>query len=209
MNGSGATPSDRQSPGLVGADEWLISLGGWIVQDGNYADFAVGTTRRFALEFGGELKPTTGSTKRAVNLGDSRYDVEAEVAYVDAEMVMLDFGLRAFREAGHRGDPAPGVVSGVIGLGVDPFFYFERHALRPGVPEAIYSWDVTGIWRQTAPYIPARIPGVGNAMVRDPDRLGWAWLDKTDAWADDNGSAEYLLRCRVRPTPPSRDIREP
>jgi hypothetical protein len=41
-----------------------------------------------------------------------------------------------------------------------------------------------------------------SALIRDLDRLGWAWLDRTDAWSDDEGHAEYLLRCRLEADAP-------
>ncbi len=68
------------------------------------------------------------------------------------------------------------------------------------MPPAVYAWTITGIWRQTAPYIPDPASG-DNWLKRDPERAGWAWLDRTDAWSDDDGHAEYVLRCRLEADP--------
>lgn len=85
-------------------------------------------------------------------------------------------------------------------LEVDHFAYFETHAKREGIPPAVYPWTITGIWRQTAPHI---LDPRLNAYVRDPARLGYAPLEQTDAWHDDGGHAEYLLRCRLESDPPT------
>jgi hypothetical protein len=199
---------DRR-PTAIDPDDWMINLASWVIQDGNYDDFRVGAVRRFAVEFWtDDLLASTTPTKSAASLGDGRYEINADVAYVDNGLLMLDIGLVVYKEVRPDTASPSGWVKGVVGLGIDPFFYFETHAKRRDVPPAIYSWCVTGIWRETAPWISGQIPGVGTAMVRDKDQLSWAWLDRTDAWADDNGEAEYLLRCRVLPVPPSRDIHQ-
>lgn len=72
-----------------------------------------------------------------------------------------------------------------------------------GVPPAVYTWTITGIWRRTAPFISDADRGP-RVVKRDPDRLGWGWLDRTDAWSDDEGYAEYVLRCRLEANRPTR-----
>lgn len=67
-------------------------------------------------------------------------------------------------------------VSGVICVGVDPFFYFEYWAERPGVPPLIYEWDVEAI----------------SMGVRSPEN--WRSVTQTRTWVDQTGA--YLLRCR-------------
>lgn len=184
--------------------EWLISLSSWVIKDGNYPDFTVGEKRRFALEyFSHDLVPAAPGTRQAHPLGDARYEITAEVVAADDELAVLEFGLLAYSDS----RPSPAAVGdwrhGTMLLEIDCYSYFEIHAKREHVPAAVYSWTITGIWRQTAPFIPGVVQGM-KAMVRDQSRLGWLWLDRTDAWSDDEGSAEYLLRCRVEPDPAVR-----
>ena len=196
-----------QRPIATHGGEWMVSLASWVIQDGNYGDFEVGTSRRFAIEFwADDLQPSSRTTRTAASVGGSRYAINANLAYVGDDLVMLDIGLVAYREVrANPKFPSPW-VQGFISLGIDPFSYFETHARRRGVPPAIYGWDITGIWHETAPWISSEVTGFGRSMVRDPEKLGWAWLDRTDAWADDNGNAEYLVRCRANSSPPTRDI---
>ena len=46
---------------------WWIGLANWVLQDGNYTDFATGERRQFALEFGysraARLQLTTSATE--------------------------------------------------------------------------------------------------------------------------------------------------
>jgi hypothetical protein len=199
-----------RTPSIRNDDEWLVGLAGWVIQDGNYEDFEVGSTRRFAVEFytsDPNGPPRSNLARKLVeHVGDDQYEINGEVAVATDDLLMLDFGLLAYREVRERPALGTGWRAGTVSLGVDPFFYFEGHAKRPDVPPAIYSWDITGLWRQSAPFFATNIPGAGQVMVRDEERLGWMWLGKTDAWADDDGNADYLVRARLRPEAPTRDI---
>jgi len=183
--------------------EWFLSMSSWVIQDGNYRDFAVGERRRFALEFYDKgLRDAEPSTRSAVAQGAGVYEIAADVAYAAEDLVLLDFGLLAYSDA--RGPAAtPGSWrAGRVLLEVDHFAYFESHAKRQGIPPAVYTWTITGIWRQTAPYI-LDPDAPMKRYIRDPTRLGYVPLERTDAWHDDEGSADYVFRCRLendRPT---------
>jgi hypothetical protein len=75
-------------------------------------------------------------------------------------------------------------ISGEISIGIDPFDYFERLAREPDAPCLIYDWQIEKIERRMG--------------------LGWSEIDKTDAWKDDRGLAEYLLHCKRLDGPPRR-----
>ena len=80
---------DELDPG-----EWLLSMSSWVIQDGNYADFAVGEPRRFALEyFHRTLREVEPGIRSAEALGGARYEITAEVAYAARDWATLDFGL--------------------------------------------------------------------------------------------------------------------
>ena len=84
--------------------EWLLSMSSWVIQDGNYADFAVGEPRRFALEFfdnssSSRLREVEPGVRSAQAVGEGRHEITAEVAYARDDLVMLDFGLLAYSDA--------------------------------------------------------------------------------------------------------------
>jgi hypothetical protein len=93
------------------------------------------------------------------------------------------------------------VIRGRAYLGIDPFFYFERLYKRDSMPALIYRWKVAGIDRQTAPFIPAG----PRLQVRDASKLGWEAIEETDAWSDDGGHAEYVLKCELLHDAPKRE----
>jgi hypothetical protein len=39
-------------------------------------------------------------------------------------------------------------------------------------------------------------------MVRGPGNIGWRHVPRTNAWEDEEGNAEYLLRCTRLPNVP-------
>ena len=85
-------------------------------------------------------------------------------------------------------------TGGEIGLGIDPFFYFERLSQSPGAPPLIFEWSIAAIDMQTAPFIEMR-PGLRE---RDRSLRGWKRIAQTEAWRDDDGNAEYLLHCMLK-----------
>jgi len=158
--------------------------------------------RRFALEFfDKDLHDAAPGRRSAEAIGQGHYDIIAEVVYGAEHLVLLEFGLLAYSDAS-----APRVTtgtwrSGSVLLEVDCYSYFEIHAKREGITPAVYTCSITGIWRQTAPFI--LDPNWRNSYIRDPARLGYAQLDRTDAWHDDDGHAEYLMRARLESDPPT------
>lgn len=186
--------------------EWLFGLQSWVIQDGNYDDFAVGQRRRFAVQYFSEgFRDAEVGARAATPLGESRYEVSGQIVMAKRDLVVIDFGLLAYDDnhppAAARGD----WVAGRVSLEVDCYSYFEIHARRRGAPPAVYAWTITGIWQQTAPFIPDPVMGA-RFRKRDPDRFGWRWLDRTDADADDDGYAEYILRCRLEAEEPTRHL---
>lgn len=183
--------------------EWKLGLSAWIIQDGNYGDVRRDDRLEAAVEFGFEDAPTLVEVERpsARHVDGSTYDVAGRVVMVEADVWVIDVGICVFNE--HK--PPMGVavgdmISGRASLGVDPFFYFERLGKRASMPPLIYTWNVVGMVRQTAPFVPAG----PRLLVRDASKLGWEAIEQTSAWADDGGSAEYVLRCALLPDPPKR-----
>jgi len=67
----------------------------------------------------------------------------------------------------------------------------------------IRSQTVVAYLRQTAPFmeIASRCRPFGTAPTRDVSKLGYEEIPRTDAWKDDNGHGQYVLRCELlRPT---------
>ena len=117
--------------------DWAIALNCWIVQDGNYGDFSPGQRAEFALEFEPEhdLEVSEEDAPSVRHLRDELYEVTATVRHCDEEF-SVDFGLQAYAENPSLPEGAtPGQrVKGTVGLGVDPFTYFEGLASLPDAP---------------------------------------------------------------------------
>ena len=173
---------------------WHIGLSSWIIQDGNYPDFAVGREASFALEFYSEdgLAPAAEPVKRAEHLGESTYRVSGEVIHTDRNWWVIDIGLPVYREeAPPSGARAGRFFEGAINLGIDPYFYMEYLGKPHGAPPLIFTWRIREIFRQTA-------------LVRDPSTVAWSPATETDAWHDDDGHAEYMLHAEVIDPAPRR-----
>ena len=182
--------------------EWLVGLSSVVIQDGNYDDFEVGQRRRFALEFyEADLAVAPDAEPSASAVGDGRYDVTARVGFADRGLAVLDFGLLAYRDTIPPAVEPGATVRCRVFLEVDKFSYFERHAKREGVPPAVYSWTITGIWRRPAAFPAAIFRGTGVQSVRP----GHERLERTQAWLDD-ASDGYVLRCRLEADAPSRSL---
>jgi hypothetical protein len=193
----------RQFSGALSEMDWRLGLSSWIIQDGNYGDFAPGDRVEAAVEFGFDerLELAESSAPSARHVDGSTYEVIGRVVLIEADVWVIDVGLCVFNEHKPPQGLAVGdVVAGDAYLGVDPFFYFERLGKRPSMPPLIYTWQVLEIARQTAPFISAG----PRLLVRDSSRLGWEGIERTDAWSDDGGSAEYVLRCALLPEVPKR-----
>jgi hypothetical protein len=190
----------------------VVGLSAWIIQDGNYEDFERNQQTSFALEFypAENLRvraPGVPSLALISSSGWSAlYDVTGTIVHVAEDWWVVDFGILAFRKdksTKHKfrqGD----CVRGQIGFGVDPFFYFERLAHQDAAPALIYDWTIAKIEIQTAP----RIETKPNYFERDTSLLSFREIEQTDAWEDDDGSAEYLLHCHRIDGPPRRTLRK-
>jgi hypothetical protein len=105
---------------------WNIGLGVWIIQDGNYSDFAVGQMAQFAVEF--YRKPTDGISQTSHPISttlqkDSIYEVVAEKALQTEDLTILDIGVIVFREHDRNDESS---LQGnrfrtKIYLGIDPY----------------------------------------------------------------------------------------
>jgi len=206
--------------------DWAIALDSWVVQDENYGDFSSGQRAEFALEFEPErdLEVSKEDAPSVRHLRDELYEVTATVRHSDEEFSVIDFGLQAYAQHPPLPEGAtPGQsVKGTVGLGVDPFTYFEGLASLPGAPPLIYTWNVLSIRRQGAPWLkgqaavecsgevwstaPTLIVN-GELWVRDPKQWRWVEIDQTDAWNDDEGHAHYLLDCRLLSNEPPKRTR--
>ena len=184
--------------------EWEIGLSSWIIQDGNYSDFIVGQHAEFALEFYSQTyRKSDLQARSAKGLGAAKYDIIGEVIYLTSEVWVLDFGICAFQESKPPNGLSVGkFVTTEIYLGIDHFFYFERLYTLPRIPALVYSWKIDSIHQQTAPFLETREPSGQKVLVRDEKKLGYKMIEKTDAWKDDDGHAEYVLSCTRLDVPP-------
>lgn len=208
------------------ADDWWIALPSWVLQDGNYSDFAVGDVRQFALEFGyswsKRLQPVVERKPvSCIHTGRSTlYDVTGDLVRRASgrrmdDAFVLDFGLAAYTSQvvlDDRVHPAEGVqLTGEIGLSVDHFAYFDGLNDLPGMPALIHTWTVLDIQVATGPAIRVEhgdprygnSPDEGPRLVLDADRVSWHSVERTRRW-DDVGT--YRLRCALHPGEPVRTM---
>jgi len=173
-----------------------IALSSWIIQDGNYADFAVGQEEAFAVEFWPPkpLQPGGGGHCAMTCLAGSTYDVVADVCFMDDDWWALDIGpMKVFCEADVQDGVKTGQrVSGRVSLGIDPFMYRDTLHSTGGAPALIYDWRIEGIQRDDTPWFETG----PRMMDRDQRREKWTTISRTDAWGDDDGRAAYRLICR-------------
>jgi hypothetical protein len=178
---------------------WNIGLNAWIVQDGNYPDFGVNETAKFAVEF--YQRPETAleasnSDVLATHLRGATYQVVGKKIEGASKITVLDIGILVYSQFESRFaivECGAGFQT-ELNLGVDPYD-FSGH-----VPALVYSWRITSILRQTAPFLET-VRGGRKLLTRDPSRFGYEEIRKTDAEHDDKGRADYVLVCELLPIP--------
>jgi len=187
---------------------WHVGLSSWIIQDGNYGDFRRGQQASFALEFyPHDCRVSAAKEFRVELIRDNRYQVTAKVLDVFRDACVIDFGVRAFRQRGWPRIIEKGAwIDADIYLGIDPFFYFEDLARRPGMPPLIYDWTIKAITMQTAPFLESRNDRGQRVLTRDETKSAFRKIPETNAWEDDNGHAEYVLHCELHDRRPRRTL---
>lgn len=194
--------------------QWWIGLDSWVLQDGNYTDFAVGQRRQFALEFGylrsRRLQHTQARQTSVRHSGSgTTHAVTGELLQAprDREMVLfiLDFGLLAYDRQMVLDDLEPPPVGswleGEISLHVDHFIYMDHFGPRGLAPALIYTWRIDDIQIDTSPIIwidashPDYVgPDEGPEPRRDRDRESWRSVRRTQTHEYGGG---YRLLCTL------------
>jgi len=114
---------------------YAIALPAWIIQDGNYGEFAVGDVTPFALNLQWDG-------------GDSGTEVRARAIWMEEQLVVLDVGgLLAYALALEPGWRVGEPIRAGFHLEVDCFEYFEKYTHIPGFPALIYTWRIERITR--------------------------------------------------------------
>ena len=173
----------------------IVGLHSWIIQDGNYGEFKRGMTAPFALEFSSaippmELGPHDNKIPSLQHVSEDAYQIIGQVVHLTDEWWVIDTGLLIYREERPPDHVRVGtwLRGGLVQIGIDPFFYFERLAHQPDAPAMVYEWRIDKIEAQTAPLVEVR----PKQFERDPEKLGWKEIVETRSWED---SGEYLLHC--------------
>ena len=213
--------------------ELVIGLDRWVLQDGNYTDFAVGDRRQFALEFGyrrrHRLDPVGPAPRRTIASRGSGcwYDVVAQVVTVrPAESdclpaaFVLDCGAVSAYDHGlvtsDLTSPAEGSwLQGRLSLHVDHFAYMDELGTLPGMPPLIRTWDVLAIEEDHTPLVRVEPghplyegpPEDGPIWVADPARERYEPVDRTVRWPEDERASSYRLRCRLLDDEPEHTMR--
>lgn len=172
-----------------------IGVDSWVIQDGNYGDFAVGEKSAFALEFcGAELVSSNKRVAELRNVKNSIYRVCGEIIYARPNVWVIDIGIKIFWENSPPNFASVGDwVEGEIFLGIDPFFYKEYLHKEEGIPNLTYCWSITRIERNDTPWLVAKNPHGGKRLTRDQSQERWIDINVTNAWEDDDGRAGYVI----------------
>ena len=194
------------SGSLAGRETMLVHVGlaSWIVQDGNYGDFEVGGSYRFAPEFYpsevnlcAEVADVGSRALRHKSGG--MHEVRGQVIRATDSNWVVDFGLRAYQDSPPPPWAKAGVwVSGLVYVGIDPFFYFERLKDEPGMPNLFQDWSVRRIFLETTRWIEKADATGRMVSTRDGGSPTFVEASKTDAWHDDGGNAHYVLECELQ-----------
>ncbi len=170
-----------------------VGVESWIIQDGNDADFVVGEETNFALEFYPiSLKSSDCKSSFFTELNFNRYKICGQVVYSTERVWVLDFGFLVFQEFKPPKFATKGNwIEGEIYLGIDPYFYKAYLNKIPDMPSLIYSFKIEKIFLETTPWITKP----GNNIIRDSEKESFREVSKTNAWDDDNGIANYILKC--------------
>lgn len=176
-----------------------VGVDSWIIQDGNYGDFATGDSQKFALEFGGKgLAPSAKKGRNAQLLNTSIYRIRAEVVFVHPKVWVIDFGVRAFWESEPPSFAEAGSwIEGDVFVGIDPFFYTEYLRKLPDMPNLYYEWKIMAISRDDTPWLSRVNERGGTTLSRDLTRERWSEVPRTAAWDDDGGRSSYVLQCEA------------
>lgn len=181
-----------------------VGLSAWIVQDGNYGEFEVGGSYRFAVEFYPHqltecaLAPTDSPSLRLRQGSD--YEVRGHIVMATASYWVIDCGVLMYQEAPppHWARVGAG-VQGELYVGVDPFFYFESLRHEPAMPDLFRNWVIRRILLETTPWQDTVDASGRPLRTRVQSEPTFVEVPRTDSWNDDGGHAHYILDCELRP----------
>ena len=75
---------------------FFVGLSSWIIQDGNYGDFAVGDEAEFAEFYPHSMRLSRRRERACEPLSGNRYRIRGQVVYTDRSAYVVDFGIMAF-----------------------------------------------------------------------------------------------------------------
>jgi hypothetical protein len=151
--------------------EWTVGLAAWIIQDGNYDDFAVGDHAEFALQCYPEgLAPVRAGTKhQAMQVAEDLYQITASVVHVGDHGWVLDFGLLAYGDTAPPGGAAAGqVLAGRAALGSIPSAISSSWRRTPGTR----IWSTPGMSAPSAGRLCRLCPAVTGGFVMSACEAG-------------------------------------
>lgn len=181
-------------------DVLQIGVSSWIIQDGNYDDFEVGKSYKFALEFCPEdtSRSDDGIDDNPIlhHEAGAMFRVRGKVIYATESSWVVDFGVPAFSEEQPPMWAMAGIlVRGRVYIGIDPYSYLEYLKDEPGMPNLFRHWLVRRILLETTPW-QETIDSSGRKLITRADvPPSFVDVPRTNAWKDDAGSAHYILEC--------------
>jgi hypothetical protein len=179
-----------------------IGLASWIIQDGNYGEFEVGNFYRFAMEFfPKEISLFDDSQNHERSLiwkEGTMYEACGKILYSGPSSWVIDCGVPLFQEQKPPDWAKKDMdVKGLIYIGIDPFFYFEYLKDYAEMPDLFRQWLVRRILLETTPWIETSKDG-RNLIMRAQEPPTFTEVQRTNAWEDDDGMADYILVCELQ-----------
>jgi hypothetical protein len=144
------------------------------------------------------MRATAESAKYLLLLAGSDYRFDGAVLVAESSVTVLEVGILCFQDGKPPFPTQVGdFVAGELYLGVDPFFWFETHSRVRGRPGLFYRWRVRRILLETTPWIESQ-DDAGRTVTRGADvERTFEEVQRTDAWSDDEGNANYVLDCEL------------
>ncbi len=169
-------------------------LSAWAIQDGNFSDTSVGETLRYAIRLGpsqAEIhREGDFSTEPGLRRFGASYRAQGKIVLIHRRhnLMVVDFESFSALATLSRWEPTAGrTFSGNVILTVDAFEYRETYSRIRGMPPIDREWLITGIFRES------QADEAASYLVNGAGLVG---VQKTDAFSDRGGHAEYVLRVR-------------
>jgi hypothetical protein len=175
---------------------WTLGTQAWVIQDGNYEDFALG--QRYSSAVTAFPHPVEGSSSAGAPqtrpLEDGRYAFSCAILkFAGYGAWVIDFGIHCYGKAAlPEGAQVGDVLAGEVRFFL-PYPAVYQEGFDSAASHSTYSWQVERIRVETTPWL----VGEDGVHRRDSNKIGYVDVESTNAETDEGGSADYLFDCKL------------